>query len=40
MKKFLKPINLKDYTGISIVYLLLRLSVIFVIVDQILERRL
>jgi hypothetical protein len=35
MKKLLKPINLKDYTGISIVYLLLRLSVIFVIVDQI-----
>ncbi|MHB8127427.1 MAG: hypothetical protein ACYDEX_00310 [Mobilitalea sp.] len=35
MKKLLKQINLKDFTGISIVYLLLRLSVIFVIVDQI-----
>ena len=35
MKKLLKPINLKNHSGISIVYLLLRLSVIFVIVDQI-----
>ncbi len=38
MKKLLKRINIKDFTGLSIVYLLLRLSVVFVIVDQLRSR--
>jgi hypothetical protein len=34
MNKFLKSFNKKGHTGISVVYLLLRLSVILVIIDQ------